>query len=175
MQKAGLSEAILPPRVFGPDAKGRVFSDAPSMAVGRIHGCYDNNPSIRTMKTLPTFCLLLLGLALLGCETPRPTAATYPAYYNPGCYVDLYEHRSFGGEVTQVMGPATFPSLEHLNGRDWGNRIGSIRTGPLCWAVVFRDKGFLDNRTVIPPATVIGNLGEMDDQIESIQLLDHAP
>lgn len=125
------------------------------------------------MKTFLAATFALIGLVLTSCE--HTSVSTYPAYYNPGCYVDLYEGKSFGGKVTQVMGPATFSSLKALSGAEWDNKIGSVKTGPLCWLVIYKDADFKDASKVIPPATLLGNLGDMDDETESIKLLDHAP
>ncbi|MBE2281948.1 MAG: hypothetical protein IAE77_00650, partial [Prosthecobacter sp.] len=115
----------------------------------------------------------VLGLFLSACDSPG--TSTYPAYYNPGCYVDLYEGDGFGGRVTQVMGPSSFSSLKSLNGGEWDNRISSIKTGPLCWLVIYKDESFGDASRVIPPATMIGDLGGMEDEIESIRVMDRAP
>jgi hypothetical protein len=125
------------------------------------------------MKILQSLLFALSGLLLAGCDSP--SVSTYPAYYNPGCYVDLFEGSSFGGKSTQVMGPSSFSTLKNLNGAEWGNRIGSIKTGPQCWLVVYKDEGFQDASDVIPPSTMVGNLGNMNDEIESIRVMDHAP
>lgn len=125
------------------------------------------------MKTLQSVLFSLLSLMLTGCDSP--SVSTYPTYYNQNCYVDLFDGSGFGGRSTQVMGPSSFTTLKNLNGAEWGNRISSIKTGPLCWLVVYKDEGFKDASDVIPPASMVGNLGNMNDQIESIRVMDHAP
>lgn len=134
----------------------------------------NNNPTPSTiMKSYHTLGLLLIGLVLTSCENHLPDTA--PAYYNQNCYTNIYDSSGFRGEVVQLMGPATFSSLEHLKGRNWDNTIGSLQTGPGCWVVLYKDKDFKDASVVIPPNTTASTLGEMADQAESIKLFDHAP
>ncbi len=109
----------------------------------------------------------------MSCENHLPN--TSPAYYNQNCYVNVYEHSGFRGQVVQLMGPSTYSSLKNLKGRDWDNQIGSLQTGPGCWVVLYKDKDFKDVSVVIGPSTTAGNLGDMDDEAESIKVLDHLP
>lgn len=125
------------------------------------------------MKSYCTALLLLLGVALTSCE--HHLANTSPGYYNQNCYVNIYEHSGFRGEVVQLMGPATYSTLHGLKGRNWDNKIGSVQTGPGCWLVMYKDKDFKNTSVVILPNTTASSLGKMDDQAESLQILDHAP
>lgn len=105
---------------------------------------------------------------LAGCDSP-------PRMINPGCFIELFEAMNFSGAAVRLQGPASFAELEGRNGRDWDNETSSLRTGPACWAVLYRDENFADRRIVVPPNAVLSNLGSMDDQIESIRLFDHPP
>lgn len=127
------------------------------------------------MKTkLHTLLLNVAGLlAVTSCAGHLPNSS--PAYYNPNCYVNIYEHKGFRGEVVQVQGPASVSSLNHFKGRDWDNKISSVQTGPGCWLVLYKDKDFKDKSVVIGPNTTASNLGDMDDQTESIKVFDRVP
>lgn len=125
------------------------------------------------MKLLHTALLILTGLTLANCESHLPS--TSPAYYNPNCYVNIYEHPNFRGQVVQLQGPATFSSLKNFKGRDWDNQISSLQTGPGCWVVLYKDADFKDTSVIINPNTTASTLGDMNEQTESIQILDHAP
>lgn len=114
--------------------------------------------------------LAMIAAALTSCTNHLPN--TSPAYYNPNCYVNIYEHSGFRGEVVQLQGPATYSSLKGLKGRDWDNMIGSVQTGPGCWIVLYRDKDFKDTSMVIGPNTSASNLGKMDDEAESLKVMD---
>lgn len=123
------------------------------------------------MKPYYTALLLFLGVALTSCADHLPN--TSPGYYNPNCYVNIYEHSGFRGEVVQLQGPATYSTLKRLKGRDWDNTIGSVQTGPGCWVVLYKDKDFKDQSLVIGPNTSSSSLGNMNDQAESIRVQDH--
>ena len=126
------------------------------------------------MKLHAIAALLCIGAALTGCAHHH-LANTSPAYYNPGCYANIYDHTGFRGGVVQVRGPSTYSSLRRFEGRDWDKRIGSLQTGPNCWLVLYRHKDFKDNRMVVGPNTTASNLGKMSEEAESIQVLDHLP
>ncbi|WP_395746950.1 peptidase inhibitor family I36 protein [Prosthecobacter sp.] len=123
------------------------------------------------MKSYYTAVLALVGITLTSCAHHLPS--TSPGYYNPNCYVNIYEHSGFRGEVVQLQGPSTYSSLKGLKGRDWDNTIGSLQTGPGCWVVLYKDKDYKDQSMVIGPNTSASSLGNMDDQAESIKVLDH--
>jgi len=126
------------------------------------------------MKLHHTVLINLIGLlTLASCARHLPDSS--PAYYNPNCYVNIYEHHGFHGEVVQVQGPSSYSSLKHLKGRDWDNKISSVQTGPGCWLVLYKDKDFRDTSIVIGPSTTASNLGKMDDQAESIKVFDRLP
>lgn len=122
------------------------------------------------MKLHTIAILVLISAALSSCENHLPN--TSPAYYNPNCYANIYEHSGFRGEVVQLQGPATYSTLKGLKGRDWDNTIGSVQTGPGCWIVLYKDKDFKDVSRVIGPNTSASSLGEMNDQAESIKVQD---
>jgi hypothetical protein len=120
------------------------------------------------MKTFHAILFGGIALMLAGCDSPaRPI--------NPACVIELYDGQNFTGAALQLQGPGSFPELEGLNGRDWDNEISSVRTGPACWAILYQDEGFSDRRMVIPPNSMLPNLGSMGGQAESIRLFDHPP
>ena len=131
------------------------------------------------MKYVSLLAMALLGVAFSGCATPstprNSVAAPVSPDRNEGCYVDIFEDEDFDDESLRVYGPAEYSDLEDLGGHDWDDRIGSVRTGPKCWAVVCADKGFDDTRNVIGPDSLISNLGDMENEIGSMKLLDQAP
>jgi len=44
-----------------------------------------------------------------------------------------------------------------------------VRTGPCCWLMAYAGEGFDDTYQVIVPHTAISDLGEMEDEIDSIK------
>ena len=127
------------------------------------------------MKPTHTVTLVLMALALTSCASPpkpqRPNNATSDAGY----YLDIYQKTNYRGDSLRLQGPAEFSNLQDLSGRDWSKLIASVRTGPGCWAVLYEDERFRDTRDVIGPNSEITDLGNLREEIESIQLLDHAP
>jgi hypothetical protein len=125
------------------------------------------------MKSYCTALLMLIGVTLTSCSHHLPN--TSPAVYNPTCYVNIYEHSGFRGEVVQLQGPATYATLHGLKGRNWEHKIGSVQTGPGCWRVLCKDADFKGSHIVVAPNTTASSLGKMDDKSKSLQVLDHAP
>lgn len=148
------------------------------------------------MKNTMLLAISLLGLVLSGCNTTttsatahkRPmkmggspktptasVAATSRSSRSAGCYIDIFEDTNFNDNSLRVHGPAEYSNLQSLGGHDWGDQIGSVRTGPNCWAIVYSDENFSDTSNVIGPNSVISDLGDLEDEIDSMKLLDHAP
>ncbi len=123
----------------------------------------------------PYLTALFLGTALALTSCTHHLADTSPAYYNPSCYVNLYDHTGFRGEVVQVQGPATYSSLRRFKGRNWDKAIGSLQTGRGCWVALYRHKDFKGASTVIGPNTTASNLGRLTREAESLKILDRLP
>lgn len=128
------------------------------------------HPTLLIMKLLHNALLVVTAAVLTSCT--NHLANTSPAYYNPNCYANIYEHAGFRGEVVQLQGPATYSTLKRLKGRDWDNTIGSIQTGPGCWVVLYKDEDFKDTSVVIGPNTSASDLGKMEGEAESLKVLD---
>jgi hypothetical protein len=95
-----------------------------------------------------------------------------------GCWIKVYEDTNFNDNSLIIHGPAEYNDMRNLpdsNGADWGDQIGSVRTGPRTWVIAFADEGFEDTSIVIGPNSEIADLGDMEDEIDSIKILDHAP
>lgn len=95
-----------------------------------------------------------------------------------GCWVKIYEDTNFNDNSLTLHGPAQYNDMRNLpgaEGLDWGDQIGSLRTGPNCWIIVYADEGFQDTSQTIGPDTEIPDLAGMEDEIDSIKILDHAP
>ncbi len=125
------------------------------------------------MKSYLTALLMLTGAALTSCSHHQPN--TSPSYYNSNCYVNVYEHSGFRGEVVQLMGPSTYATLHGMKGRNWEKKIGSAQTGPGCWLVLFKERDFKGASMVIAPNTTSSSLGKLNDESKSLQVLDHQP
>ena len=125
------------------------------------------------MKPYLTALLIGIGVTLTSCAHHLPD--TSPAFYNPNCYVNIYDHTGFRGEVVQLQGPATHSSLRRFKGRNWDNEIGSVQTGPGCWLVLYKHKDFKGSSKVIAPNTTASSLGNLSEEAESLQVLDHQP
>src|SRR4051812_17221272 len=95
-----------------------------------------------------------------------------------GCWIEIFEDTNFNDNSLKVHGPAEFANMRDLpgaGGYDWGDQIGSVRTGPRCWVVAYADENFQDTSIVIGPDSNLNDLGDMEDEIDSMKILDHAP
>jgi len=95
-----------------------------------------------------------------------------------GCWIKIYEDTNFNDNSLTVHGPAEFANMRDLpgsNGYDWGDQVGSVRTGPHCWVIAYADENFQDTSIVIGPDSELADLGDMEDEIDSIKIFDHAP
>lgn len=95
-----------------------------------------------------------------------------------GCWLQIYEDTNFNDNSLIIHGPAEFADMRHLpeaNDYDWGDQIGSLRTGPRCWVIAYADEGFSDDSIIIGPGSELRDLGNFEDEIDSIKILDHAP
>lgn len=109
---------------------------------------------------------------------PIPRRLPVPADATAGCHVQIFEDEDFGDTSLFVHGPAEYPNLRNLpdaGGKDWGDQIDSLITGPNCWLVVYADENFEDTVEVFGPNTQVRHLGGMGDEIDSIRIYDHAP
>lgn len=93
-----------------------------------------------------------------------------------GCYVTIYKDDNFGGKTLTLRGPAEFRNLKNLPGadEDWGDSIGSLRTGPNTWVTVYNDEDFNDDHYTYGPGSEIRGLPN-DDDIDSIRIFDSNP
>jgi hypothetical protein len=95
-----------------------------------------------------------------------------------GCYIQIYEDTNFNDNSLILHGPAEYANMRDLpgaNNYDWGDQIGSVRTGPRCWVIAYADENFQDTSIIIGPDSQLVDLGDMEDEIDSIRILDHAP
>ncbi len=95
-----------------------------------------------------------------------------------GCWVKIYEDTNFNDNSLTLHGPAEYNNMRDLpgaNGYDWGDQIGSLQTGPKCWIIIYADEGYQDTSQTIGPNSEIRDLGDMEDEIDSVKILDHAP
>ena len=95
-----------------------------------------------------------------------------------GCWVQIYEDTNFNDNSLFLHGPAEHANMRDLpdsNGKNWGDQVGSLRTGPKCWIIAYADENFEDTSVVIGPDSSVPDLGDMEDEIDSIKILDHAP
>ena len=125
------------------------------------------------MKPYLIALLLLTGVTLMSCAHHQPN--TSPGYYNANCYVNIYDHKGFGGEVVQLMGPSTYADLHGLKGRNWEHKIGSDQKGPGAWLVLYRERDFKGSSFVVNPNSTSATLGRLSEKSKSIQVLDHQP
>src|SRR5690242_11884849 len=95
-----------------------------------------------------------------------------------GCWVQVWEDTNFNDNTLILHGPAAYNNMRDLpssDGKDWGDQIGSLRTGPRTWVIAYADENFEDTSIVIGPDSQLNDLGDMEDEIDSIKILDHAP
>ena len=89
------------------------------------------------------------------------------------CYVIIYEDTGLKGKTLRLEGPAEYKNLKNLPGsdQDWGDKIGSVETGPNARLVVYDDEDFSgDHRDTYGPNTRTDVSGDLDDNIDSLQI-----
>lgn len=95
-----------------------------------------------------------------------------------GCWIQIYEDTNFNDNSLIVHGPAELRNMRALpgaGGKDWGDQIGSVQTGPRCWVIAYADENFEDTSIIIGPNSQLRDLGDMEDEIDSMKILDHQP
>ena len=95
-----------------------------------------------------------------------------------GCHVQFWEDTNYNDNSIIVHGPAEHDNMRNLpdaNGYNWGDQIGSLMTGPKCWLIAYADENYADTSIVVGPDSQIPDLADLEDDIDSIKLLDHAP
>jgi hypothetical protein len=95
-----------------------------------------------------------------------------------GCWVQFWEDTNYNDNSIIVHGPAEYSNMRNLpgaSGYDWGDQAGSLQTGPQAWLIAYADENFQDTSIIIGPNSQLNDLGDMEDEIDSIRLLDHAP
>ena len=95
-----------------------------------------------------------------------------------GCWVEVFEDTNFNDKRLIIHGPAEYANLRSLPGagnENWGDSMGSLRTGPQTWLIAYADENFGDDSIVIGPGSSIPDLADFEDEIDSIKILDHSP
>ncbi|MFO0572413.1 MAG: DUF4403 family protein [Polyangia bacterium] len=90
-----------------------------------------------------------------------------------GCYVQVYEDSDFRGDTDKLCGPLRVPNMRGLPGakkRDWGDKIDSLKVGPKARVKVWEDENFEDSTRTFEPNSSPAQLGDMGDNIDSIQI-----
>ena len=59
------------------------------------------------------------------------------------CWLD--DQGGFQGKKVRIEGPKELPSLTHLDGENWSNRIDSVEVGPKAQVYAFRQENFKDD------------------------------
>lgn len=101
-----------------------------------------------------------------------------PDTASAGCWVRVWEDTEFHDNSLVIWGPAQYPNMRDLpgaNGYDWGDQIGSLMTGASCWVQLFADENYSDTDYWMGPNSSIGDLGDMEDEVDSIRIFDHPP
>ena len=93
------------------------------------------------------------------------------------CWVTFYEDENFEGDSITVTGPSEYPNLRGLpgsGGKDWGDKFGSLRTGPSAWVRLYNDENFRDDNFTFGPGSIARKLPN-DDDTDSIRIYEHNP
>lgn len=104
--------------------------------------------------------------------------ANRDANQTSGCWIQIFEDTNYNDNSLILNGPAEFANMRALpgaGGYDWGDQIGSVMTGASCWVWAFADENYQDTSIWIGPNSQIPDLGDMEDEIDSMKLFDHPP
>ena len=107
-----------------------------------------------------------LILMLVPVEISSPTMQT-------GCWAQLYDERSFKGDMFTMAGPIVIASTDKASGRQMRRAIDSLIIGPKATLTVFEHRMFKDRSVYFGPNSkepgLIKKLG-FSGRIESMKL-----
>jgi hypothetical protein len=85
----------------------------------------------------------VLAAVAAGCTARRPEQPAITMPSPDGCYVQVWETARFQGATDYLNGPRNYASLRDLaGGRQWNDRIRSVRAGPAAIATAYTDENF---------------------------------
>src|SRR5690349_10119869 len=106
------------------------------------------------MKKLVFATLLAAGIVVFVSGSSSAAPAPAPAA-DDGCWVKVWEHKTFAGRTVTWKGPMTDARLGDDNwpGNDdeVGDDIDSLEAGPGAWAEVYEDESFSDTMLRVHP------------------------
>ena len=92
-----------------------------------------------------------------------------------GCWVDLYEHRNFGGKKLRLFGPGNYVNL-WIAPEDWADEAGSLVAGPAAYVQCFAELNFSESVVWFVPGQRIADAGRaVELELDSIRLFDRPP
>jgi hypothetical protein len=102
--------------------------------------------------------------------------ATFWISSSTGCWVELFERPGFGGRRVRLFGPADFLNLR-VACDGWGERVGSLVTGPGTYAQCFQELNFRGSVVWVLPGERVADVSELatEEDLDSIRLFDRPP
>ncbi|MBW3563328.1 MAG: hypothetical protein KY459_01210 [Acidobacteria bacterium] len=90
------------------------------------------------------------------------------------CWVEIYEDAQFVRETpwTRIQGPTEMSNVDNLAGRNWNDKISSIRVGPDAVVQVYEHAGFRGEVREYDYGRYIDNLDSdrLNDRISSLKI-----
>jgi hypothetical protein len=89
-----------------------------------------------------------------------------------GCYIDLWQSKSYDGEHVRVDGPGEYQNLRSQP-TPWGNEVCSLRVGPCAFVEAYEDKGLTGSKVCFGPNQEVPDLAELelDNRLGSMKIL----
>lgn len=90
------------------------------------------------------------------------------------CWVEIYEDAQFIRDApwTRIQGPTEMSNIDELAGRNWNDKISSIRVGPDAVVQVYEHAGFRGEVREYDYGRSIGSLDSdgLNDRISSLKI-----
>lgn len=120
------------------------------------------------------------GFTLLGAQAGSAQEKSATAEKTKGCWVVMYEHDNYQRGMIRFGGPVSVRRMDDYkldNGKDAGDEIDSLVTGPSAWLEVYEDENFDDTCRKFGPNSKIPRLDDhnIGDNIDSFRLYGQKP
>ena len=127
------------------------------------------------MTRTRSLLMAVLTLVLVtGCVVHHDQVVTEPNA-DPDCWVKVYDTDNFdtGSSIATIKGPVDLPTLDDLEGKNWGDQIESLIVGPGAEVQVWKSENYTGTALTFQPNQRVEKLGDLnyEDEIDSIKVV----
>lgn len=137
------------------------------------------NPRAATPLGVAVFFVCCMFSSLAAHAGPEPIDPNTAC--GNGCWLYVTDDTGFDGEEAVFCGPLKSNNMvlktTEAIAEDWDDRIESLHTGPLATVTAWEDDGYVGERAIYAPMTILRDLddNDMDGEIGSLKIDCMAP